>query len=313
MKIPKYNISNSLMRGYDEYTFGNSCGRLLELTSIRKKVELEKDVFTQGNFFEYLATAAVPRSGIPVPRFLKSATPEVEELFTKTAIPTLNMAENEVPKELMEASKFLAVEYRTAVLQAAAFREAYTHMGFKNATTGKVYQHETENGANLKGVLDVECLTLFGSEAIIDLKLTSTMSSKWTPHSWHPENVAKDDILLRQAVAYVFLWAVSRKKDPIEVVRNEEVQFYFYVASSKKLSDRAMWEIVVSPNRMEEFMGLSSSKFMSAPDFYKSNIDAELMSGGLTPISDPMHCMECPAATICDGYRTIPAIKTIHI
>lgn len=165
------NISQSLMKNVWAYMYEGACGVQLRDVDILYKYDKEPtDPMKNGNYFEYLSTGQLLRSGsVPV-----SAT------TTKGA---------------------LTAEAKRASVQANNFTKMLIAHGFEVTDTGTVITH-----GDLKIVTDALVTTPIHDEAILDLKFSGLLGDKWHPMGWTKETYAYRHKLTIQPIFYKYVY-----------------------------------------------------------------------------------------------------------
>jgi hypothetical protein len=162
-------ISQSMMKSYVDYLNQKECGLLFKGKYIDKNVEsVASDAMKEGIYFEYLATGALPRTGI---------VPEPE----KTAKGALTTAYDRIPKS------------------AQLFKDIIKHYGIKILKIGLVISTD-----DMTGITDVYA-EWNGEKCIIDLKYSGLIDDKWNDLGWETDSLNMKDSLMIQGVHYKLL------------------------------------------------------------------------------------------------------------
>lgn len=173
------NISQSLIKKYQEYEIGLECGLLFEAVYIKKTHQTSpSDAMRLGQYFEYKATGATLRDGT-------------------------------IPEAETTAKGTLTAPYQRAEIQAVKFNKAMESHGFKILDTGTVWEYE-EDGIKSKAILDVFA-ERYGQPCIIDLKFSGLLENKWEDHGW--ADLRTKYKLLLQPIHYKWL---GMKRDGID-------------------------------------------------------------------------------------------------
>lgn len=170
METKTINISQSLIKAYNDYLNGNLCGLLFEKQYLTKEVDSEpSDAMKLGHFFEYQATGGMPRSGnVPEPVLLKDG-------------------------------KTMDSKYRIAAKQALNFKDYCKKLGIKILEVGKKV-----NKGGADGTLDI-IAEYQGKEVVIDLKYSGLLYDKWNELGWESSALPYKEKIMIQAVHYSYL------------------------------------------------------------------------------------------------------------
>jgi hypothetical protein len=170
MENKTINISQSLIKAYNDYLNENLCGIVFEKQYLTKEIESDpSEAMKLGHFFEYQATGALPRNGVePKPVLLKDA-------------------------------KTMSVEYRRAAKQALNFQGYCKKLGITVLSTGKKI---VKDGA--EGTLDI-IAGYKGKEVVIDLKYSGLLYDKWNDLGWDINALPYKEKIMIQSVHYTYL------------------------------------------------------------------------------------------------------------
>jgi len=165
----KLKISQSMMKSYVDYLNGKECGILFKAKYIGKNVESEPSAaMKEGIYFEYLATGALPRNGIP-------------------------------PQPEKTVKGALTTSYERIQQAAKLFKDIITHYKIKILRVGYVVSTE-----DMTGIIDVWA-EWDGKLCIIDLKYSGLLDDKWNELGWETESLNMKDSLMIQGVHYKLL------------------------------------------------------------------------------------------------------------
>lgn len=199
-------ISQSLLKALSEYIQGIECGISFKVRYITKEVEFTPTkTMKLGNFFEFHATGAMPRSGEP-------------------------QAEKTQKGEYTE-------DYKRALASAQYFKGLLNHFDIKILEKNFLLEGEKE-----KGYLDI-LAEWDGRVVIIDLKYSGLLDDKWSPYGWHNDFLSEKENIMIQPVSYkglarevlgvenmpFFFWVFDSKKPlyaKIIEVEVDEQRFY---------------------------------------------------------------------------------------
>lgn len=157
------------MKSYVDYLTQKECGLLFKGKYIDKNVEsIPSDAMKEGIYFEYLATGALPRTGI---------VPEPE----RTAKGALTTSYERIPKA------------------AKLFKDVVAHYGIKILKVGLVLSTD-----DMTGITDIYA-EWNGEKCIIDLKYSGLIDDKWSDLGWETESLNMKDSLMIQGVHYKLL------------------------------------------------------------------------------------------------------------
>lgn len=162
-------ISQSMMKSYVDYLNGEECGLLFKAKYIDKNVETPPSAsMKEGIYFEYLATGALPRTGI-VPEPERTAKGEITTNYLR----------------IQRAAKF--------------FREIISHHKITILKVGYVISTD-----DMTGITDIFALWN-QKKCIIDLKWSGLLDDKWNELGWETESLPMKDSLMIQGVHYKLL------------------------------------------------------------------------------------------------------------
>lgn len=209
-------ISQSFMKLFASYKNGDECGLVVKAKYIDGLSSPPTDAMRLGQYFEYMATGALPAHGDGTP-------------------PEADMVYKGKPNEK------LAAPYQRAFESAEYFKAMVKALGIEILEVGSYYESDKNNMCGTADLLvkwnDRTC--------IIDLKYTGLIDDKWSEMGWHEDFIEQKDQILVQAVHY---------KSLVEESLGEEVPFYFWVFNSQDPLDVKIYEIVVDASKKEQHM-----------------------------------------------------------
>ena len=209
------NISQSFLKEFAEYKSGNTCGLQVKAKYIDGIKFPSSDVMQVGNYFEFMATGCLPRTGeIPAPEMVYKGT----------------------------AKEKLATDYERANASAEFFKKVVKELDIEILETGKVITKD-----NRTGILDI--VAKFQNRlCVIDLKYSGLLEDKWNEMGWETESLPYKDNLMIQAVHYTMLLAEVCEVD------YEDIDFYFFIFNSKDPEDAKIIKINIDPDVYESHM-----------------------------------------------------------
>lgn len=197
--MPKFKISQSLMKAYVDYLTKKECGLFFKAKYIDKDPEAQteaSEAMKLGIYFEFLCTGALPKSGeIPEPDFAYKGTPKQK----------------------------LSEPYARVVESSKLFKKIIDHYGIKILEKGLSIDAEI-NGIPISGVIDIYA-EWDGKPVFIDTKYSGLIDDKWNEMGWDLESLHMKDSIMIQGVHYKLL---ADKKMGIP-----DIPFYYFVFSSK--------------------------------------------------------------------------------
>jgi hypothetical protein len=168
-KTIEIKISQSMMKSYTDYKNGKECGLLFKAKYIDKNVETEPSPsMKEGIYFEYLATGALPRTGI---------TPQPER----------------------DSKGNITTAYKRIQAAAELFKKIIKHHKIKILKVGYVVSTE-----DMTGILDIWA-EWNGEKVVIDLKYSGLLDDKWNELGWETESLPMKDSIMIQGVHYKIL------------------------------------------------------------------------------------------------------------
>lgn len=211
-------ISQSLIKGYQEYKSGELCGLVFKAKYIDRNMPFVTSPSQQeGIYFEYLATGALPKSGeIPQPEL------------------TLKGELKEPYKRIQEAVKL--------------FKKIIAHYDIKILKIGYTLENEEKSG-----VIDL-LAEWNGEQCIIDLKYSGLIDDKWNELGWDLNSLPEKHNLMMQGVHYKmlakevlgiddipFYYFIFNSKSPIDmkIIKQhvDEDRFFFHQNMVDKVKD----------------------------------------------------------------------------
>jgi hypothetical protein len=168
-----------------------------------------------GNYFEFMATGCLPRSGeVPSPEMVYKGT----------------------------AKERLATDYERANLSAEFFKKVIAEHKIKILETGKTITKD-----NRTGILDI--VAQFNNRlCVIDLKYSGLLEDKWSEFGWETESLPYKDNLMIQAVHYTILLAEVCELD------YSDIDFYFFIFNSKDPEDAKILKINIDSDVYESHL-----------------------------------------------------------
>lgn len=267
--MSKPTISPSLIKDYWDYRNKEKCGLLFEATWIDRTIPLIPyeelpEPILIGFRFEYLVTGAIPR---------RRETPP-PELLTPTG---KRSSKNDHIEAQVSLCKKTLSRYKVEILDTN-FKMEYDCGNY----TMKSYQ-------------DIYC-KIKGKPAFIDLKSTGLLDNKWEDTGWGLERLAqKTKLMIQPAFA---------KLSAQNVLHLEDIDYYFYVASSTNGEDARFIKVDMSQRRLAEFADLIEDVGVSV--FVEQDL-------GFTPIPNYKSCIKCPLMEKCSYYVDTPSILKLNL
>ena len=208
-------ISQSFVKEYSKYKQKKACGLQVKAKYIDKIKFPSTPTMELGNYFEFMATGCLPRSGeIPIPEMAYKGT----------------------------AKQKLSTDYERANESAEFFKKVIDSYKIEIIETGKCITIE-----NRTGILDI--VAKFNDRlCVIDLKYSGLLEDKWNDLGWETESLPYKDNLMIQAVHYTMLLAEISELD------YSDVDFYFFVFNSKKSNDAKIIKVNIDPDVFENHL-----------------------------------------------------------
>jgi hypothetical protein len=208
-------ISQSFVKEYSKYKQKKTCGLQVKAKYIDGIKFPSTPTMELGNYFEFMATGCLPRSGeIPTPEMVYKGT----------------------------AKEKLATDYERANASAEFFKEVVKKHGIEILEVGK-----TITIGNKTGILDV--VAKFNNRlCVIDLKYSGLLDDKWSEFGWETESLPYKDNLLIQAVHYTIMLA------EVCEVHYSDIDFYFFVFNSKNSEDAKILKINIDEDVFENHL-----------------------------------------------------------
>lgn len=274
------NISQSLMKDFEQYTKGQYCGLQFQARYFDGVEFPASEAMEIGVWFEYLCTGQTPRSGkIPVPEVASKGASKGE------------------PK----------AKWKVAEEQANRFKMALEHYKFVVKESGtKLITDDQE-----EGTLDVIAVDMrqtieddrgkmvenpdYQKEIIIDIKNSGLLENKWEPMGWELESLPEKRLLMIQPVMYKFLFFKKFGYYPT---------FYFFVHSNTNDIESKIIKVNVDPDafprHQEQINDIRAAVEMEA-------------TVGFRAYPEVKRCFECPLHSKCSEAITVPKINEIFI
>ena len=208
-------ISQSFVKEYSKYKQKKSCGLQVKAKYIDGIKFPSSPTMELGNYFEFMATGCLPRSGeIPAPEMVYKGT----------------------------AKEKLSTDYERANASAKFFKKVAKELNIEILETGKIITKD-----NRTGILDI--VAKFNNRlCVIDLKYSGLLEDKWSEFGWETESLPYKDNLMIQAVHYTILLAEVCEVD------YEDIDFYFFVFNSKDPEDAKIIKVNIDPDVYESHL-----------------------------------------------------------
>lgn len=211
-------ISQSLIKGYQEYKSQQLCGLLFKAKYIDRNLPfVTSPSMEEGIYFEYLATGALPKSG-------------------------------EIPKPELTLKGEMKEPYKRIVEAVKLFKKIINHYNIKVLKVGYNIENEEKSG-----VIDI--LAEWNEEkVIIDLKYSGLIDDKWNDLGWDLNSLPEKHNLMMQGVHYKmlakevlgiddipFYYFIFNSKNPndMKIVRQhiDEDRYFFHQMTIDKVKD----------------------------------------------------------------------------
>lgn len=208
-------ISQSFVKEYSKYKQKRACGLQVKAKYIDGIKFPSSPIMELGNYFEFMATGCLPRSGeIPTPEMVYKGT----------------------------AKEKLSMDYERANASAEFFKKVVKQHKIEILEIGKVITKD-----NRTGILDI--VAKFQNRlCVIDLKYSGLLEDKWSEFGWETESLPYKDNLMIQAVHYTILLS------EVCEVNYEDVDFYFFVFNSKDSEDAKIIKVNIDPDVFESHL-----------------------------------------------------------
>lgn len=147
---------------------------------------------------------------------------------------------------------------------------------------------------NKKGTLDIFAYW-DGKPCIIDYKYTGLLDNRWDEKGWDVETLSDKPKLMIQAVHYKYI---------LEQIMGEEVDFYFFLFSSKNPTDVRVVKVIID----------DLTQMRHLEDIKKATIIMEtlLESKDFRPRPSLQLCSTCFLKETCPSRALLPTITTIY-
>lgn len=208
-------ISQSFVKEYSKYKQKRACGLQVKAKYIDGIKFSSTPTMEAGNYFEFMATGCLPRSGeIPTPEIVYKGT----------------------------AREKLSTDYERANASAEFFKKVVEKYKIEILETGKVITID-----NRTGILDI--VAKFNNRlCVIDLKYSGLLEDKWSDFGWETESLPYKDNLMIQAVHYTILLAEVCEVD------YSDIDFYFFVFDSKDSNNAKIIKVNIDPDAFESHL-----------------------------------------------------------
>jgi hypothetical protein len=208
-------ISQSFVKEYSKYKQKKACGLQVKAKYIDGIKFPSTPTMELGNYFEFMATGSLPRSGnVPTPEMVYKGT----------------------------AKERLATDYERANESAEFFKTVVEKYKIEILETGKSITID-----NRTGILDI--VAKFNNRlCVIDLKYSGLLDDKWNEMGWETESLPYKDNLMIQAVHYTTLLA------EVCEVGYSDIDFYFFVFDSKNSSNAKIIKVNIDPDAYESHL-----------------------------------------------------------
>lgn len=275
-KIP--NVSQSLIKSLFDYLNKKECGLVFKEKYIHGKLFPSSDVQRLGQWFEYIATGALPKGGqIPAAERVKSGD--------------------------------LTADYKRMEIQIIHFNKSMEHYGFKVIKKGlKIIAKGMEGTVDIvaKATRDIDILNpetgvveftvKKGQIVFIDIKTSGLLEDKWNEMGWDTETLPQKDKLMIQPVHYKLLGKLKYKTD---------IPFFFFIHSNKNEIDRKIIHVNIDPDKIEEHIQVVEKvKRMLKP--------LSLPAAQMEAYPDVKRCHKCPLNETCPSKIEVPQIVNVN-
>lgn len=267
--MSKVIVSPSLIKDYWAYREKEFCGLVFEEQWITKDMpvvpyEELPEAILIGFRFEYLATGALPRR------------------------------RDEPPGELLTPTGKRSTKNDHIDSQVSLFKRTMSRYKVKiNQTSFKM---ELDRGNYIMKSYQDIFGEINGRPVFIDLKTTGMLDNKWEDTGWGLERLhEKKKLMIQPAFA---------KISAREVLHIEDIDYYFYVASSTNGEDARFIKVDMSQRKIAEYEDMIEDVGVSV------FVEKELQ---FTPFPDYKKCMTCPLAEKCRYYMDTPAIIKLNL
>ena len=245
------NISQSFLKEYAEYKSGDTCGLQVKAKYIDGIKFPSSDAMELGNYFEYMATGSLPRDGhIPEPKIVYKGKP----------------------------NESISADYQRAIESAELFKNIIKHYQIEIIDTGRV---ATEDG--MTGIMDIVA-KWNDRVCIIDTKYSGLINDRWSDYGWNLDMLPERHNLMLQPVQYKILLSKELVCEP------EDIDFYFFVFSSKEVMDVKLIKVNVDE--------LTIANHLTTVEWVKTELEKPI-DKVFKAKPELKRCFECPIKDNC--------------
>lgn len=266
-------LTQSLLKDFADYKQGLQCGLQIEAKYF-KGVQFESSAVQKlGQYFEYIATGALPKNG-QVPVAERGKNGENKGKLTKG--------------------------YQVMADHVDNFSRTMQRYGFKLLRRGvrvvfDKYEGTWDIEAESIGEIKMQGIHIKkGDKIIIDLKSTGLIDNKWDEMGWNINSLSEKEKLMVQALHYSWL---GRKKYGIDY------HFIFNVYSNTNSKDCKLIYVQIDPDRFEQHERTLEVAY---------NMILAEREKGFEAVPSMKECSKCPLNETCDFAIDVPLLDVIQ-
>lgn len=327
-------ISQTLIKDLRDYNNGDKCGNLMEHSHIKGLEIPPTDVMNLGAYFEFIATGALPKSGIkPEPVRLKTekrlwSSSEFKDYMENNIFPgriktppvgvptwtefqgvkdNFTLAQLYMIHEEEVVIQGLDAQYQRAHRQAKRFNEIRKEMGIEILEVQE--KRTTEDG--LEGTRDLRVKFhkrpfKVGSTATIDLKYSGLLNNDYEPWGWGTLIKGRDN-----TKEWYYKEQLNNKRNQaLQYQIIFEEPFYYWVWSSatgaEETGENRLFQMTVpDPFEFEQHKSLAAAT--------RQEFEMIVNIEGFKPLPEFNKCEACPLKDECTDREWLPKPISVPI
>lgn len=205
-----------------------------------------------------------------------------------------------------KANEKMAADYVRAHESAELYKKIIERKGIEIVQYGRYIKHE-----DCSGIIDM-IANWEGKEVIVDIKYSGLIDDKFSPYGWAIESLVDRPALTIQPLHYKYL---------LKATENKEMEFYFFVFSSKDSKKAKIIHINVDESAIYRH-SLLIDKIKKYIDYHfergeeyaqDMKVDYNLNYQELVARPSLSKCLDCPYFDTCEKRIDIPLVEEINI
>lgn len=277
-KTDEVPISQSLIKSLFDYVEEKECGHQFREKFIVGRLFPSSPVQKMGQWFEYMATGALPKDGL-IPMEDKTKSGDSTAPYQKIRAQLKNWQR-------------IVDKYKIDIVTKGRAIKVFDHDLVPNPLTGVTDLEISMSIPDKNGNYEVI------PYAIGDIKTSGLLYDKWNEFGWAIERLSEKQKLILQPIHYKFIRMIEKPEDP-------EPPFFFFLFSNTNEIDHRIIRFNIDTETEIANHRLLISKTRKELAYH--------MKRGFAPLPEVSRCSECILKTTCKDFIDVPKVEDFYL